>query len=90
MRTEAQKQNNLLPARLAGLIAGWVVANAKSGSSISPIERGIMAVITKIAPDIYRISIFAPSADLQVNHFLVNDDEPLLFQGENGVLGLIL
>jgi flavorubredoxin len=38
-----------------------------------------MAVITEIAPNIYRISIFAPTIDLQFNHFLVKDDEPLLF-----------
>ncbi len=38
-----------------------------------------MAVTTEIAPNIYRISIYAPWANLQFNHFLVNDDEPLLF-----------
>ena len=38
-----------------------------------------MAVTTEIAPDIYRISIFAPLGNLQFNHFLVKDDEPLLF-----------
>src|ERR1700734_1021713 len=38
-----------------------------------------MAVITEIAPDIFRISVFAPSANLQFNHFLVKDDEPLLY-----------
>ena len=38
-----------------------------------------MAVITEIAPDIFRISIYAPQIDLQFNHFLVKDDEPLLF-----------
>ncbi len=38
-----------------------------------------MAVTTEIAPNIYRISIYAPWAHLQFNHFLVNDDEPLLF-----------
>ena len=38
-----------------------------------------MAVTTEIAPNIYRISIFAPWGNLQFNHFLVNDDEPLLF-----------
>ena len=36
-----------------------------------------MAVITEIAPNIFRISIFAPSGNLQFNHFLVKDDEPL-------------
>jgi len=38
-----------------------------------------MAVISEIAPNIYRISIFAQSGNLQFNHFLVKDDEPLLF-----------
>ncbi len=38
-----------------------------------------MAVTTEIAPDVYRISIFAEQANLQFNHFLVRDDEPLLF-----------
>jgi len=38
-----------------------------------------MAAITEIAPDIYRISIFAPWANIQFNHFLIKDDEPLLF-----------
>jgi glyoxylase-like metal-dependent hydrolase (beta-lactamase superfamily II) len=35
--------------------------------------------VTEIAPDIYRISIFAQPFNLQFNHFLVKDDEPLLF-----------
>ncbi|MBZ5644942.1 MAG: MBL fold metallo-hydrolase [Acidobacteriia bacterium] len=38
-----------------------------------------MAAITEIAPNIYRISIFAQWANLQFNHFLIKDDEPLLF-----------
>jgi flavorubredoxin len=38
-----------------------------------------MAVTTEIAPDLYRISIFAPQGNFQFNHFLVKDDEPLLF-----------
>jgi flavorubredoxin len=38
-----------------------------------------MAVTTEIAPNIYRISIFAAWANLQFNHFLVKDNEPLLF-----------
>jgi flavorubredoxin len=38
-----------------------------------------VAVITEIAPNIYRISIFAQWGNLQFNHFLVKDDEPLLF-----------
>src|SRR5258708_35059671 len=38
-----------------------------------------MAVTTEIAPNIYRISIFAQWANLQFNHFLIKDDEPLLF-----------
>jgi len=38
-----------------------------------------MSVITEIAPDVYRLSIYVPQFDLQFNHFLVRDDEPLLF-----------
>lgn len=38
-----------------------------------------MALTTEIAPNIYRISIFAPRGNLQFNHFLVKDDEPLLY-----------
>lgn len=38
-----------------------------------------MAKTTEIAPDIFRISIYAPWADLQFNHFLIRDEEPLLF-----------
>jgi flavorubredoxin len=42
-------------------------------------EEGSMAVISEIAPNIYRISIFAQWANLRFNHFLVKDEEPLLF-----------
>lgn len=38
-----------------------------------------MAVTTEIAPNIYRISIFAQWGNFQLNHFLVKDEEPLLF-----------
>ena len=38
-----------------------------------------MADIDEIAPDIFRLSIHVPQFDLQFNHFLVKDDEPLLF-----------
>jgi flavorubredoxin len=38
-----------------------------------------MANVTEIAPDVFRISIYAPLFDLQFNHFLVRDEEPLLF-----------
>jgi flavorubredoxin len=37
-----------------------------------------MARVEEIAPDLFRISIFAGAANLQFNHFLVRDDEPLL------------
>ena len=38
-----------------------------------------MATITEIAPDVYRLSIYVPQANLQFNHFLIRDEEPLLF-----------
>jgi flavorubredoxin len=38
-----------------------------------------MAKIDEVAPDLYRVSIYVPQIDLQFNHFLIKDDEPLLF-----------
>jgi flavorubredoxin len=38
-----------------------------------------MPHVSEIAPDVYRISVLYPEINLQFNHFLVNDDEPLLF-----------
>ncbi len=35
--------------------------------------------IHEIAPDVFRLSVYAPDFDLQFNHFLVRDDEPLLY-----------
>jgi flavorubredoxin len=34
--------------------------------------------VTEIAPDVYRISTFAPAFGIQFNQFLVQDDEPFL------------
>ncbi len=36
-------------------------------------------VVTEIGQDLYRLSIYVPDFDLQFNHFLINDDEPLLY-----------
>lgn len=38
-----------------------------------------MAIVTEVGPDLYRISIYVPEFDLQFNHFLVKDEEPLLY-----------
>ena len=38
-----------------------------------------MAKIDEIAPNVFRISVVAPQFNLQFNHFLIRDDEPLLF-----------
>src|SRR6186713_798700 len=38
-----------------------------------------MAIIDEIAPDLFRISLFVPEISLQFNHFVVRDEEPLLF-----------
>jgi flavorubredoxin len=38
-----------------------------------------MANVYEIAPDLYRFSIFVPEINLEFSHFLVKDDEPLLF-----------
>lgn len=38
-----------------------------------------MASIAEIAPDVHRISLFMPELNMQFNHFVVLDDEPLLY-----------
>lgn len=38
-----------------------------------------MARIDEIAPNVFRISVLAPQFNLQFNHFLIRDEEPLLF-----------
>jgi flavorubredoxin len=37
-----------------------------------------MTTVTEIAPDVFRISTFAPDFGIQFNQFLVRDDEPFL------------
>ncbi|HRI11613.1 MAG TPA: MBL fold metallo-hydrolase [Verrucomicrobiota bacterium] len=38
-----------------------------------------MTTIHEIAPDLFRLSLYVPDFDMQFNHFLIRDDEPLLF-----------
>jgi flavorubredoxin len=38
-----------------------------------------MFQLDEICPDVYRISVFVPEINLGFNHFLVKDEEPLLF-----------
>jgi flavorubredoxin len=37
------------------------------------------ATINEIAPDLFRLCVYVPEFDMQFNHFLVRDEEPLLF-----------
>ena len=46
--------------------------------------------IHEIAPDVFQLSVFVPEIDMQFNHFLVRDDEPLLFHtGLKGMFPLV-
>jgi flavorubredoxin len=38
-----------------------------------------MTSIEEIAPDVFRLSVYVADIDMQFNHFLVRDEEPLLF-----------
>jgi flavorubredoxin len=38
-----------------------------------------MIKVSEIAPDVYRISIFVQEINLQFNHFLIKDEEPMLY-----------
>ena len=47
--------------------------------------------ITEISPDVFRLSLYIPQANLQFNQFLVRDDEPLLFHtGMRGIFPQVL
>ncbi len=48
------------------------------------------ATIDEIAPDLFRLSVYVPEFDMQFNHFLVRDEEPLLFHaGFKGMFPLL-
>jgi flavorubredoxin len=48
------------------------------------------ARIDEIADDLYRICIYVPDFDLQFNHFLIRDEEPLLFHtGMRGMFPVV-
>lgn len=38
-----------------------------------------MARVTEIAPDVYCLSAYVREFNLRFNHYLIKDDEPLLF-----------
>lgn len=49
-----------------------------------------MISTTEIAKNVFRISVFVPEIDLEFSHFLVRDDEPLLFHaGLRGMFPLL-
>jgi flavorubredoxin len=49
-----------------------------------------MTTINEIAPDLYRISVWVPLLNMQFNHFLIKDDEPMLYHtGTRGMFPLI-
>src|SRR5689334_23413728 len=49
-----------------------------------------MTSISEIAPDVFRLSVFVPEINLEFSHFLVRDEEPLLFHaGLRGMFPLV-
>jgi flavorubredoxin len=49
-----------------------------------------MTTTTEIAKNVFRISVFVPEINLEFSHFLVRDDEPLLFHaGLRGMFPLL-
>jgi flavorubredoxin len=49
-----------------------------------------MTTIHEIAPDLFRLSIYVSQFNMQFNHFLVRDEEPLLFHaGLKGMFPLL-
>lgn len=58
--------------------ATWVLEYAAPAPLLSH-SVSTMTTIDEIAPDVFRLSVYAPEYDMQFNHFLVRDEEPLLF-----------
>jgi flavorubredoxin len=49
-----------------------------------------MARIDEVGPDLYRICVYVPQFDLQFNHFLVRDEQSLLFHtGMRGMFPVV-
>lgn len=49
-----------------------------------------MVTTAEIAPEIFRLAVFVPEVNLEFSHFLVRDDEPLLFHaGLRGMFPLL-
>ena len=49
-----------------------------------------MVTTTEIAPETFRLAIFVPEINLEFSHFLIRDDEPLLFHaGLRGMFPLL-
>src|SRR3954447_27081992 len=45
---------------------------------------------TEIAPEVFRLAVFVPEINLEFSHFLVRDEEPLLFHaGLRGMFPLL-
>jgi flavorubredoxin len=60
------------------------------GSAERKGETFMKADLHEIAPDVFRISVFAPDFDLEFNHFLVRDDDPLLYHaGMRGMFPVV-
>ena len=49
-----------------------------------------MIKTSEIAPDVFRFSVYVPEFNLQFNHFLIKDDEPMLYHtGMNHMFPLL-
>lgn len=49
-----------------------------------------MTTINEIAPDVYRICVWVPALNMQFNHFLIKDDEPVLYHaGMRGMFPIL-
>jgi hypothetical protein len=57
----------------------WAEAGKHTSATCQIIPRTkITLTTTEIAPNVFRISIFGSVANIQFNHFLIQDEEPLL------------
>jgi flavorubredoxin len=66
----------VIPAKLSARLTAQ--SEGISLSQRHPQEPAVPNIV-EIAPDLFRISVFAEAINLQFNHFLIRDEEPVLF-----------
>lgn len=62
-----------------GIMSFFYNSRLRAASIFGTVQNSVAMKISEIAPDVYRISVYVPEMNLQFNHFLIRDEEPMLY-----------